>query len=598
MRGKTMIDFAGNPNEVAGGFPDHLTSYELLAQHIRGQLDGLNTTQKGDRFAHLVRKLVPQTEVGSDFELPQLSERKSNDEGVDLSAKSKDDNKYLYIQSRLFVDRADTIDSVLSKFQAYKASHQASIVRGQYTLFNEGELPQFLLMTLSPLQGILKAYEGKEFASKDFYRRCIADGRIHFIDGHQIYSILRGAYLKLNQPPVSLELNVVTPVTNKDNVYIGIVSSVELQRLHRQFNDALFFENVRDFKGTTRGAERIGRSTPNDEIVKTVREAPEKMLERNNGIVFRADAIQVSADRKRLALTQGSIINGCQTTMCLVNYSAIPSYVVVKIIEKPSEDSWDVARAANYQNPVSEIDLLLAPSLRPQLAKRAASISGVQLDNGEKSAFQIMDEIYEQTVAYEETRLLFIGIFSRTPNNVLNANYTELLQDLIDRFYKEDPLGTRTFETLFALQGASQEGVDVARGVFKNESYTKMFQRFYRHPTFSYRCFVSILALCGALGVDISKREADPAAEFARMNTFLSDARTLLESDKGRFLRFYTLSVKVWMQEMMPLDAEDIEIQRDMNKQSKSANFTIMFRKLSMEADLDDALRGKGNEGK
>ena len=475
-----MSDAFNQQDLLPGGFPDHLESYDLLAQHIRGQLEGLNTTEKGDQFAHLIRKLVPQTDVGMDFELPEFSEKKSNDEGIDLIAKSKDGRRMLYIQSRLYLDRAEAIDSVLSKFQAYEETHQQNLVKNQYSFIDQGEPPVFLLATLSPLAGIIKAYEGKSFASKTFYDRLVREGRIHLIDGLQIYSVLRGAFVKINQPPVSLELHLETPVTNKDNVYIGILSSVELQRLYSQFNDALFFENVRDFQGVGRNAERSGRSTPNDEIMKTVKEAPEKMLERNNGVVFRADAVEISEDRHTLTLTKGSIINGCQTTMCLVNYSDQPSFVQVKIIEKASEDSWDVARAANYQNPVSEIDLMLAPSLRPQLAKRAASITGVQLANGEKSAFQILDEIYDKTVIYEETQLLFIGVFSRNPNNVFNSNYTDLLQDLIDKVFAEDPFGTKLFDTLFSLQGASQEAVAYAKEIFKSDAYSKLFERFYK----------------------------------------------------------------------------------------------------------------------
>src|SRR6266496_2482329 len=49
--------------------------------------------------------------------------------------------------------------------------------------------------------------------------------------------------------------------------------------------DALFFENIRDFLGVT-SQERTGRKTPNKEIIKTVTTEADKMLSRNNGIVF------------------------------------------------------------------------------------------------------------------------------------------------------------------------------------------------------------------------------------------------------------------------------------------------------------------------
>jgi hypothetical protein len=440
------------------------------------------------------------------------------------------------------------------------------------------------------LEGILKRYEKREYASKDFYRQLVAKSRLHFIGGDQILSILQAAYRKTSQLPADLVLNLETPVIHKDNVFVGIISSTELRALYDQFGDALFFENIRDFLGPAKGRERVGRTTPNDEIIKTIATRPDKMLERNNGIVFRADKVELGESDSQLRLSRGSVVNGCQTTMCLVEYAKEPSCVPVKVVQ--TSDSWDIAKAANYQNSVADIDLDLARNLRPQLAKRAATISGIQIDDGEKSVFQIIDEIYDRRVAYDETRLLYIGLFSRTPNNVFAANYTELMHDLIDRFYEEDPYGTKTFETLFALQGASQEGLREAEATFTHPEYTGMFQRFYKEDNPTYRCFVNILALCGAVDVNIADRKADGLAEYERMKGFLDGTRAILENRRERFLKCYRHAVKIWMQEMLPTDRDDdMEIRRVMGSRSRSANFTNMFRKLCMEADLDAWLR-------
>src|SRR5258708_28686821 len=87
--------------------PEYLRSYDALSQYFRGQLDGINTTEKGDRFAHAVAKLVPQTAMGMEFDLPSLNSRKSRDGGIDLIAKGE--NKNLYIQSKLWIDRAEDL---------------------------------------------------------------------------------------------------------------------------------------------------------------------------------------------------------------------------------------------------------------------------------------------------------------------------------------------------------------------------------------------------------------------------------------------------------------------------------------------------------
>jgi hypothetical protein len=561
-------------------FPEYLSSFDALQQHFRGQLEGLSTTEKGRRFAHFVQKLIPQTEVGGNFDLPTLSERISGDGGVDLTAQSKVNGEQLYIQSKLWVDRADDIDSVISKFQAYTVTEHGV----QPPLFEDTSSKfRFALVTLSPLAGIIDRYKKKGFASKGFYRQCVSEGRIHFIDGHEILQILMATYSKLRHIPTDLELNFETPYIQLDDVYISILSSVELKSLYAKYGDALFFENVRDFRGL-QTTEKLGRTTPNQEIVKTITNSPDKLLSRNNGLVFRAEKVQPGSNSHQLLLSSGSVVNGCQTTMCIVEYADQPSSsVLVKVVQ--TDDAWDITKSANYQTAIPDIDLELARYLRPQLVKRAASHWGVQIEDVGKSAFQVIDEIYDRKIAYNETRLLYVGLFSRSPNNVFASNYTELIADLIKRVYQEPSYEEDIFETLFLLQGAAQIGLQESKNTFKDPSYAEMFERLYKDDSLSYRCFLSILALCGAVNINISDRLSDMTKEYERVRVFLSEAHNLLKSQAGVFTRFYKLAVKLWMQEML-IDDDEVQVRRDMSIRSKRANFTTMFRKIRMEADL------------
>lgn len=567
--------------KLASDLPEYLTSFDALQQHFRAQLEGLTTTEKGNRFALFVQKLLPQTELGLDFSLPQLSGKVSGDGGVDLTAEGKDEKSSLYIQAKLWVDRADMVDSVISKFRAYTTKAGPK----QLDLFNpQSRSIHFLLVTLSPMAGILERYEKAEYGSKDFYRQCAKEGRIHFIDGHHIFPILKVTYNKLSQIPTELILNFDTPYISKENVYIGIISSSELRELYYKCGDALFFENVRDFLGVQRGLEKTGRTTPNNEIIKTIKQHPYKMLSRNNGIVFGADKVMPGSSSCQLLLNNGSIVNGCQTTMCMVEYSEVPSSVLVKVVQ--TNDSWDITKSANYQTAIPDIDLELARYIRPQLVKRAASNLGVQIDGVDKSAFQLIDEIYSHKIAYQETRLLYIGIFSRSPNNVFASNYTDLMQDLIAKVYDKSSYEDEIFETLFILQGASQKSLREAKDVFSNPSYSGMFDRLYREESLSYRCFLSILALCGAININIADRQSDPNKEYERTIDFLSKARLLLKEQNSTFPKFHKLAVKIWMHDILG-DEDDAEIRRDMYIKSKRLNFTNMFRKICMEADLD-----------
>lgn len=492
--------------------PNYLDSFELLEQHIRSQLEGLSTTEKGKRFARFVQRLIPQADAGAGFEMPELNSKLSNDGGVDLIGKDKNAERTLYVQSKLYVDRADAIDSVLSKFQAFKADNHD---RSQLNLFNTDDVAaHFLLVTLSPLSGILDKYKKQQYSSKEFYDRCVVEKKIHFIDGYEILNLLKNAYSKLSQVPTNLTINFETQYIHKDNVYIGIISSAELKELHRKFGDALFFENVRDFLGV-QTVEKMGRTTPNLEIIKTIKNAPHNMLSRNNGLVIGAEKVETGMNNNQLILENGSVVNGCQTTMCLVEYSTDPSFVLVKIVQTP--DAWDITKSANYQTAVPDIDLELARYLRPQLVKRAAENFGVQLKDIERSAFQLIDEIYERKVAYSETRLLYIGLLSRTPNNVYASNYTDLYQDLIGALYKNNVNEEEIFELLFLLQSISQESLVESKTIFSNASYSSFFERLYKEDSLSYRSFLGILALCGTINTSITDRESDIAKEVVRV---------------------------------------------------------------------------------
>ena len=136
------------------------------------------------------------------------------------------------------------------------------------------------------------------------------------------------------------------------------------------------------------------------------------------------------------------------------------------------------------------------------------------------------------------------------------------------------------------LQGASQESLREAQEIFKDPSYDRIFDRLYKEDNLSYRCFLSILALCGAINVNIADRQSDPKKEFDRTIDFLSKARDLLKNQNSMFPKFHKFAVKIWMADNLG-DEDDAEIRRDMFIRTKRFNFTNLFRKIRMEADLE-----------
>jgi hypothetical protein len=136
-------------------------SYEALVQHFRAQLEGLSTSEKGRRFAHLVQRLITQTDIGAAYFPPETSPTFSNDEGVDLTAQSRGGKGVLYTQAKLWLDRAEDFDSVLSKFEAYLTKHHTEGAAGQYELGFDDRSVSFCIVTLSKIQNVVQRYKAK-----------------------------------------------------------------------------------------------------------------------------------------------------------------------------------------------------------------------------------------------------------------------------------------------------------------------------------------------------------------------------------------------------------------------------------------------------
>lgn len=583
-----MSNLLSNSNWT--GLPEFLQSYSALEQNIRAHLHGKTNVEKGRKFAHFVQQLFTQHEWNADFEELVLNSRESNDEGIDLSAKGRDGSSTLYVQSRLTIDRAEDIDLILSKFQNYTKKHHSND-KGQLSLFQNDDNLYFMIVTLSSLEGIMKKYKSYSYSTRNYFSELEAQGRIAIVDGNRTLSILRSGYAKTSDTPTKLELNLETLPIQRGNVYIGVVSAKELQRLYSDFNDSLFFENVREFRGLS---DRSDRKSPNQAIMETIQFAPERMLERNNGLVFKAEKIEIGDQPNKLVLTRGGVVNGAQTTMCIVDSSNDTCDVLVKIVQ--TDDPWIITEAANLQNYVTDIDLTIARTLRTQLAKRAASILGVSINLSANSALQVMSNIYDQKVTYEETRLLYIGLFSQSPTNIFAGNYTELRKDLIALFHKEDKLGLLVYDSLFVLQESTEKGLSRVKKGLSSPDYSKNVERLFSKTNFTYKCFLSILAICATLKVDISERDPDENAEYNRTRKFLENTVSLLRADRKAFLQNFMFACKVWMDEVMPSNATDQEVRQYMSKRTQRSLFSGMLRSIYKEIDTYNMIRSLPDE--
>lgn len=107
--------------------------------------------------------------------------------------------------------------------------------------------------------------------------------------------------------------------------WIGSVTSKELLRLSKIYNNELFAGNVRLFLGEKKGGI-------NQQIIKTAKEKPGQFWALNNGITIVADSAIPDKDKSQLALKRFSIANGCQTASCLVQAGATEAKVLTRVI--------------------------------------------------------------------------------------------------------------------------------------------------------------------------------------------------------------------------------------------------------------------------
>ena len=313
------------------------------------------------------------------------------------------------------------------------------------------------------------------------------------------------------------------------------LSSLQLDdtSAHKSGN-GIFFENVRDFIG-------IGNKDSfldiNNEIFKTVSEEPSKMIARNNGITFKASSL--AYEEGYVILKDAGIINGCQTTLCIVKASpSSKCYVPVKIVVTSNEqNSSDIARTTNTQNRIDKINLELSDFIRPQLIKISLAEVGISLidEDSATTAPKIAAFISNQKIFKSDLRYLFIGLFSTTPRNIFNSDYGAIrFDDLKNEFStleekkKLNSLvanllvdANRTFDSLRDRYPSTQDSDKIKS---PEEKVGKVFGRFYADKK-GYKSYLIILAVYCLIGIEEEKN-----IKKRKINNIVSEIEVLINN--------------------------------------------------------------------
>lgn len=567
-------------------FPGYLTSYSDLRDHFESNFAGLSPRDRGLKFAKVVQGIVAYTNFGSrGFENPEL-QQESHDEGVDLIAEHSSTRDILCIQSKYTLRDKIDFDAVMSKFQGYHKKHFTDKAGPLFAHagISAGDEPNvcFQLVVGNNLDKIIQKYEESGFSSLQFYTQLRETKRLEIVDGSKLLELLRTAYRKANILPSDFELTFEADFIQKENVYIGILSGRELRRLHAQYGDALFYENLRNFLTSRSRPPSDTGTTVNEEIIKTVRYAPDQFLSRNNGIVFKAQDVE-PLGKHRLRLRESSVVNGCQTTMCIVGYTDDDNevFVIAKVVD--TRQAWDIARAANLQNDVSRFELEIAQFLRPQLVNKAASHEGYRVI-GNESAFTLLDSIYQYEIMYEDLRALFVGIFSSTPNNIFDTNYLDLLSEVIAMFYENDPEGTRLLSVLFQIQQIANRSMQNLQDRMREKDITiSTYQRFFKDNKAAYRSFFTLLASCSLSGIDLSQRISNPKTRYALVAEFLDKTLGIIHNNPQRFERYYRFAITATAA-ILPSEKDPDAGKQLLWQVVRRANFGLLLERMQLEA--------------
>lgn len=142
--------------------------------------------------------------------------------------------------------------------------------------------------------------------------------------------------------------------------WIGSVSSKELLRLNQKYDNELFAGNVRLFLGEKKGGI-------NEQIIKTAKDRPGQFWALNNGITIVADSAEPDKDKSQLTLKRFSIVNGCQTTSCLVQAGVTNAKVLARVIATGEVLKNEIIRYNNSQNAVKIWAVRAADNIQNEL---------------------------------------------------------------------------------------------------------------------------------------------------------------------------------------------------------------------------------------
>jgi hypothetical protein len=171
----------------------------------------------------------------------------------------------------------------------------------------------------------------------------------------------------------------------------------------------------------------------------------------------------------------------------------------------------------------------------------------------------------------ESLKVLFIGLFSRSPANTIATNYTEFRYELLEQFLKQeqDTFNNSLLRLIIEMQSKSN-GISEKISQIFSPNYSDLFKRFIERG--SYRAFLSISAGCIVANKNIYEDEVS----LEKMTNFLE---TILERESD-FLKAYRVSFMTLANKVVDWNKTKDENLKNMHGEVESAGTTKNFGNL------------------
>jgi hypothetical protein len=183
---------------------------------------------------------------------------------------------------------------------------------------------------------------------------------------------------------------------------------------------------------------------------------------------------------------------------------------------------------------------------------------------------------------YEDLRSLFVGIFSSTPNNIFDTNYSELLPDLIVKFYENDPEGTKLLGKLFQIQQSASSSMQNLQEKMREKSITiTAYQRFFKDNKSAYRAFFTLLAACSLTGINLSRRHTDIESRFETVSQFIEKTLDVINNSPERFEQYYRFAINA-TSSLIPPEKDPDSAKQLLWQVVRRANFDLLLERMQL----------------